>query len=166
MFTFEDFNRHIKEDGVNGVMVGRGALVKPWIFTEIKEQRHWDISAGERLDIVKKFCDYGLEHWGCDDKGVENTRRFLLEALSFMYRYIPVGMIEVVSSPILSDESVFFTAHGCFHRLVSRSTSIIVLPALCVGLTWKRCWRVQTQRIGLKSVSFLLESCVSSVTDA
>ncbi|XP_028399610.1 tRNA-dihydrouridine(47) synthase [NAD(P)(+)]-like isoform X2 [Dendronephthya gigantea] len=100
ILSFEDVQRHRQETGASGVMIARGGLIKPWIFTEIKEQRHWDISSSERLDIIKDFVNFGLEHWGSDTEGIETTRRFLLEWLSFLYRYIPVGLLERVPQRI------------------------------------------------------------------
>ncbi|PSS26010.1 TRNA-dihydrouridine(47) synthase [NAD(P)(+)]-like [Actinidia chinensis var. chinensis] len=97
VFSYLDWNTH-KSDcpELSTCMIARGALIKPWIFTEIKEQRHWDISSGERLNIMKDYVRFGLDHWGSDAKGVETTRHFLLEWLSYTFRYIPVGLLDVI----------------------------------------------------------------------
>ncbi|XP_041811542.1 tRNA-dihydrouridine(47) synthase [NAD(P)(+)]-like [Chelmon rostratus] len=99
ILSYEDAMK-ARDTGVSGIMIARGALIKPWIFTEIKESRHWDISSSERLDILRDFTNFGLEHWGSDTRGVEKTRSFMLEWLSFMCRYIPVGLLERVPQKI------------------------------------------------------------------
>lgn len=97
VFSYIDWNKHLSDcPELSSCMIARGALIKPWIFTEIKEQRNWDISSGERLDILKDYVHFGLEHWGSDSKGVETTRHFLLEWLSYTCRYIPIGLLEVI----------------------------------------------------------------------
>jgi tRNA-dihydrouridine synthase 3 len=48
------------------------------------------------MEMLKKFAKYGLEHWGSDTVGVNQTRRYLCEWSSFLYRYVPVGIIETL----------------------------------------------------------------------
>jgi len=79
---------------INSYMLGRGALIKPWVFQEIKEQRAIDMSSSERFAILQKFANYGLSHWGSDDRGVQTTRKFMCEWISFLHRYVPYGILE------------------------------------------------------------------------
>lgn len=91
-----DYNNHMDNAGVDAVMIGRGALVKPWLFEEISANQYLDKSATERLGYIEKFVRNGLEYWGSDEIGVGTTRRFLLEWLSFSCRYVPIGLLEVL----------------------------------------------------------------------
>ncbi|XP_014607904.1 PREDICTED: tRNA-dihydrouridine(47) synthase [NAD(P)(+)]-like [Polistes canadensis] len=95
ILSYDDYQRALNTyTSVQGVTIGRGALVKPWIFTEMKEKKLIDVRSTERFEILKKYVNYGLEHWGSDTRGVETTRRFMLEWISFLHRYVPVGLLE------------------------------------------------------------------------
>ncbi|VEU20188.1 DEKNAAC100951 [Brettanomyces naardenensis] len=94
IYSYEDYNRAVGMEGVDSVMVGRGALIKPWIFEEIKAQQYIDKSASERLDIIERYAKNALDHWGSDEFGVNTARRYMCEFLCFSYRYVPVGILE------------------------------------------------------------------------
>lgn len=101
-FSHVEYQEHIEKARVDTVMIGRGALIKPWLFEEIEKGQYLDKSSTERLTYVEKFVRYGLDAWGSDEVGLGLTRRFLLEWLSFAHRYIPVGLLEYLP-PSLND---------------------------------------------------------------
>ncbi|EJD02013.1 zinc finger dihydrouridine synthase [Fomitiporia mediterranea MF3/22] len=121
-YSSQDYWGSIDYSGVDGVMVGRGALIKPWIFTEIKERREWDISARERLELTRKYAEYGLNHFGSDTTGVNTTRRYLCEALSFTHRYIPIGLLEVLPGR-LNDRPPAFRGRDELETLLASTDS-------------------------------------------
>ncbi|KAK6348836.1 tRNA-dihydrouridine synthase 3 [Orbilia blumenaviensis] len=95
-YSYEDYYRAVDDSHVDSVLIARGALMKPWIFEEIHARQYLDKTATERLAYVEQFAKYGLDCWGSDEMGVNNTRRFLCEYLSFTHRYVPVGLLEVL----------------------------------------------------------------------
>lgn len=94
VYTYEDWNHHMNLEGVDSVMVARGALIKPWIFEEFQAQQYLDKSSTERLEILRQYANFALEHWGTDEFGINTARRFMCEYISFTHRYIPVGILE------------------------------------------------------------------------
>lgn len=94
IFTFEDWHNAVNTEGIDSVMVARGALIKPWIFEEVNAEQYLDKSATERLEILRTYANFAVQHWGTDEYGIGLSRRFMCELLSFTHRYIPVGILE------------------------------------------------------------------------
>ena len=83
-----DIARGVAESGCAGVMIARGALIKPWIFREAVHGAE-DPTAESRLAIYRRYADFAKEHWGEDDHGLSRASRFLLWHLDFWSRYVP-----------------------------------------------------------------------------
>ncbi|MGM9998862.1 MAG: purine-nucleoside phosphorylase [Candidatus Bruticola sp.] len=74
-----------------GIMIGRGALIKPWIFQEIREKRDLALTPKERAAIYLQLTNYMLEHFGNDTHGQRTVSNFLVWHFDLFsrYRYLP-----------------------------------------------------------------------------
>jgi tRNA-dihydrouridine synthase 3 len=85
----------VAASGVVGVMVARGALIKPWIFREAADAKYWDITAEERVAIYREYVRLSAEHWRrpdqteLDEYARTRLREFLRWHVGFWCRYAP-----------------------------------------------------------------------------
>jgi tRNA-dihydrouridine synthase 3 len=75
--------------GVASVMLARGALIKPWLFREIREGREWLPTPEERFAVIWRFVELLREHFGEGERAHARTMRFLPWHLGFFCRYRP-----------------------------------------------------------------------------
>lgn len=94
VYNYEEWYKHLEDKNIDSVMVARGALIKPWIFEEVEAQQHLDKSSTERLEILRQYAQFAMDHWGTDEYGISLCRRFFCEFMSFFHRYIPMGICE------------------------------------------------------------------------
>ena len=83
-----------RQSGVRSVMLGRGALIKPWLFREIREDREWLPTPEERLGVLHRLATLMREHFGEDERGQRRAMRFLPWHLNFLCRYVPLPEAE------------------------------------------------------------------------
>jgi tRNA-dihydrouridine synthase 3 len=79
-----------RRSGVRSVMLGRGALIKPWLFREIKSGVTWLPTPEERFAVLWRFVELQREHFGDDERGRRRAMRFLPWHLNFLCRYVPL----------------------------------------------------------------------------
>ncbi len=89
ILTVWDARRRLAETGVAGLSIARGALIKPWIFRELCEDRPWYPTTAERWGILRRYLELAREHFGDDAVGMERVRRFFLWHMEFWHRYRP-----------------------------------------------------------------------------
>jgi tRNA-dihydrouridine synthase 3 len=78
-----------ERSGVSSLMLARGALISPWLFREIREDRSWLPTAEERVGVLFRLLELQRDHFGVHEKGVIRTRRFMAWHMSFFHRYRP-----------------------------------------------------------------------------
>jgi len=70
------------------VMVARGALIRPWLFREVRDG-YRPLAGDERVAIYRRYVELALAHWGGDEHGRTRVREFLSWHLGFWCREAP-----------------------------------------------------------------------------
>jgi tRNA-dihydrouridine synthase 3 len=78
----------LKRSGCAGAMVARAALIKPWLFREVRDG-YADVTGEDRTAIYRRYVDLALAHWGEDEHGRVRAAEFVRWHLGFWCRYAP-----------------------------------------------------------------------------
>lgn len=98
LLTWYETHERWRSSGVASVMLGRGALIKPWLFREIAEKKAWEPTALERLALYHDLAQKMKTHFRDDEKGKERAMRFLPWHFEFFCRYRPLSAERWVES--------------------------------------------------------------------
>jgi tRNA-dihydrouridine synthase 3 len=88
ILTFHEARR--RRGAASGLMLARGALIKPWLFREIREGRELFPEAAERFALLWRFVELLRDHFGDGEKGRRRILYFLPWHLGFFCRYRPL----------------------------------------------------------------------------
>lgn len=80
IFTADDAARHLAESGVDGLLIGRGALGNPWLFHQVKQQLRGEAvtqpTVQERVETALRHYDMLLQ-WKPERVAVNEMRKHI-----------------------------------------------------------------------------------------
>lgn len=78
IFTADDAARHLEESGVDGLLIGRGALGNPWLFRQVKQwlsgENVTEPTVQERVETALRHYDMLLQ-WKPERVAVNEMRK-------------------------------------------------------------------------------------------
>ena len=75
IFTADDAARHLEESGVDGLLIGRGALGNPWLFRQVKQRLSvTEPTVQERVETALRHYDMLLQ-WKPERVAVNEMRK-------------------------------------------------------------------------------------------
>ena len=90
------------------LLVGRGALVKPWIFDELKARETWLPTAAERVSVYRRMTLGFRDQFGGDAHGRRHAWYFLPWHFSFLCRWRPISDADEAALAARATAGVYF----------------------------------------------------------
>ncbi len=87
ILTHWDLAQRLANPALGSVLIGRGAVIKPWIFRELKQEREIEYGPADRWAVMRRYYEFASEHFGADEKGQKRVARFFRWHLGFWFRY-------------------------------------------------------------------------------
>jgi len=101
ILTRQEARRRMEENRVDSVMVGRGALIKPWLFQEFNDNETWLPSIQERIGVYRALTLYMKDHFGNDEMGRTKSWNFLPWHFDFFNRYYYTNDDSDTTTPLI-----------------------------------------------------------------
>lgn len=91
ILTYYDAKRRLDSASpVHAAMIGRGALIRPYIFQEVKEGRELHPTVMDRIGMYRQLASNMKAYFGDDAKGRGKADRFYTWHFSFFTRWRPL----------------------------------------------------------------------------
>jgi len=90
ILTWYEHKQRLDISGASAAMVGRGALIKPWIFKEVLEGKEWEPTPEERVEVYLRLCGFFKDHFQEDAMGMKRYMEFMPWHFGFFCRYRPL----------------------------------------------------------------------------